>query len=288
MDSQFEEFLANEIKQNRGLLVPVKAGPLERMFVKKMRPDKLHPNPDDEFCSPNIGPNYSIISDYVKIITKFGSLDANYNDEPLMVEKVRPDGYMILNGHHRWAAALITGLSKVPVSIVNLTQDIDIERMIRESKHDRQVTLDLDEVVFCFGEDTLAEKPLPFPYNKLFKERIRYGIPALLHFLSKQGYDIWVYTAQYYSYEYIRAYFKRYSVKVDGIITGTARKIRGKAEAEKKTEKLFANQYSETLHIDRDAILRTKRKSNQFEEYPVEAQPSEWSHTVMTIIEGLE
>ena len=288
MNTQLSEFLASEIEQYKGVLVPVKAGFLERVFVRKVPTDSLHPNPDDEFCDPDIGPNYGIVTDYVKTINRFGTLMPDPEDEPIIVEKVHPDGYMILNGHHRWAAALSTGLYKVPVSIVNLTHEIDIEKMIRESKHDRQVTLDLDEVVFCSDEDTLAEKSLPFPYNKLYKERIRYGIPALLHLLSVQGYDVWVYTAKYYSYEYIRAYFKKYSVKLDGIITGTALKTSNRMDEKKRTEKLFANQYSETLHIDENAILRTRRKSGEFEEYPIEAEPSDWSRIVMTILERMK
>ena len=288
MNTQLSEFLASEIEQYKGVLVPVKAGFLERVFVRKVPTDSLHPNPDDEFCDPDIGPNYGIVTDYVKTINRFGTLMPDPEDEPIIVEKVHPDGYMILNGHHRWAAALSTGLYKVPVSIVNLTHEIDIEKMIRESKHDKQVTLDLDEVVFCSDEDTLAEKSLPFPYNKLYKERIRYGIPALLHLLSVQGYDVWVYTAKYYSYEYIRAYFKKYSVKLDGIITGTALKTSNRMDEKKRTEKLFANQYSETLHIDENAILRTRRKSGEFEEYPIEAEPSDWSRIVMTILERMK
>ena len=288
MNTQLSEFLASEIEQYKGVLVPVKAGFLERVFVRKVPTDSLHPNPDDEFCDPDIGPNYGIVTDYVKTINRFGTLMPDPEDEPIIVEKVHPDGYMILNGHHRWAAALSTGLYKVPVSIVNLTHEIDIEKMIRESKHDRQVTLDLDEVVFCSDEDTLAEKSLPFPYNKLYKERIRYGIPALLHLLSVQGYDVWVYTAKYYSYEYIRAYFKKYSVKLDGIITGTALKTSNRMDEKKRTEKLFANQYSETLHIDENAILRTRRKSGEFEEYPIDAEPSDWSRIVMTILERMK
>ncbi len=288
MNTQLSEFLASEIEQYKGVLVPVKAGFLERVFVRKVPTDSLHPNPDDEFCDPDIGPNYGIVTDYVKTINRFGTLMPDPEDEPIIVEKVHPDGYMILNGHHRWAAALSTGLYKVPVSIVNLTHEIDIEKMIRESKHDRQVTLDLDEVVFCSDEDTLAEKSLSFPYNKLYKERIRYGIPALLHLLSVQGYDVWVYTAKYYSYEYIRAYFKKYSVKLDGIITGTALKTSNRMDEKKRTEKLFANQYSETLHIDENAILRTRRKSGEFEEYPIEAEPSDWSRIVMTILERMK
>ena len=37
------------------------------------------------------------------------------------------------------------------------------------------------------------------------------------------GCDIWVYSSKFYSLDYISSYFKRYSVKVDGIITGTSR-----------------------------------------------------------------
>ncbi|MBP3241914.1 MAG: ParB N-terminal domain-containing protein [Oribacterium sp.] len=33
--------------------------------------------------------------------------------DPIIVEKMYPDGYMILNGHHRWAAATRLGLKKV-------------------------------------------------------------------------------------------------------------------------------------------------------------------------------
>ena len=40
-------------------------------------------------------------------------------DEPVIVHKMQPDGYLILNGHHRWAAALKTGLDKIRAEIIN-------------------------------------------------------------------------------------------------------------------------------------------------------------------------
>ena len=287
-NTQFAEFLEAETKKSRGSLVPVKASVVERMLIKKAACGKLHPNPEDEFCDPSIGPNYEIISGYVDMIVREHTLQPHSWDEPLMVEKVHPSGYMILNGHHRWAAAIRAGMKRVPVAIVNLTQETDIEKMLQTSKHDKRVTLDLDEVVFCSDRDKLAEKPLPFPFSRMYKERIRQGIPALLHFLSKRGYDIWVYTAQYYSYDYIRAYFKRYSVKVDGIITGTARKTKADPEEIKRAESLFAARYAETIHIDNDMLLRTRRDTKEFEEYGLDCDPADWSHTVISVIEGLK
>jgi len=277
--TDFDKYLAKQLEEDRGVLVPVKASLYELMFVKKADCRKLHPNPEDEFCDPNIGPNYEIIGKYAEMISRNG----NFGKEPLIVQKVNPDGYILLNGHHRWAAALRTGYNPVPISIVNVTQEKDIERMIRNSTHDKRVTLDLDEVAFCEGDEIPAERPLRFPYNKMYKERIRQGIPALLVYLGRQGYDIWVYTAQYYSIEYIRAYFRHYSVKVDGIVTGTAVK-RGESG---KTARLIADQYAETLHIDNDLVLRTRQDSKEFEEYPIEAEPSAWSRTVMEIVKRI-
>lgn len=288
IQSQFDVFLEKEVKKSRGILVPVKASLLERMLIRKTSAFKLHPNPEDEFSDPSIGPNYGIISGYVDMIVREHTLQPHSWDEPLMVQKVRPDGYMILNGHHRWAAAIRAGMKRVPVSIVNPTQETDIEKMLEASKHDKRVTLDLDEVVFCAERDGLTEKPLPFPFCKMYKERIRQGVPALLHFLAKQGYDVWVYTAAYYSYDYIRACFRHYSVRVDGIITGTGRKAKADPEEIQKTKNLFAARYAETIHIDNDMLLRTFRDSKAFEEYALDCGPADWSHTVRSVIERLK
>ena len=287
--TEFEKYLAQKLKEDEGRLVPVKASTLERMFVKKADIEKLHPNPEDEFCDPMIGPNDKIISDYVQKIRNSATQNMEPWEEPLIVEKVHPDGYRLLNGHHRWAAALKTGYSPVKISIVNLTQATDIEHMIRISKHDKRVTLDLDELIFCDeGSGVPLEKALPFPANRIYKERMRLGTPALLHFLGEQGYDIWVYSARYYSIEYIRNYFRRYSVKVDGIVTGAGRRMsKERNELAKQTEKMITDQYGETLHIDRDLILRTVRDTRTFKEYPVEAEPTAWSGAVVEIIKRL-
>ena len=45
--TEFEQFLADTLREDQGKLVPVKASLFERMFVKKADPEKLHPNPDD-------------------------------------------------------------------------------------------------------------------------------------------------------------------------------------------------------------------------------------------------
>ncbi len=286
--TEFEEFIQSEIESQKGLYVPLQASPLERFLVTKTSCKKIHPNPDDEFCFPDVGPSYRIISEYEsKMRTAMGN---GYPpiEEPLMVSKVSPDGYMLINGHHRWAAAMKVGLKSVPIKIINMTTDEDIRRMIENSKHDKRVTVDLDEVVFRDASYPYLEKALGFPHNMKFKQRMRLGIPALFHYLNAHGYDIWVYSAYFYSIDDIRKYFKYYSVTVDGIITGTAKKKKDGSDARKDMDKLIANKYDTTVHLDNDLLLVTRGKTKEFDEITIEDQGEKWSKNVMEAIDKIE
>ena len=118
--SEFDLYLQEEVKKQEGVAYPVKASLFERMLTKQLPCDKLHPNPQDEFTFPDIGPNYEIISNYEKSIMNNIRTRQPIFDDPIMVEKLHPHGYLILNGHHRWAAAKRLRISKIPVEIINL------------------------------------------------------------------------------------------------------------------------------------------------------------------------
>lgn len=283
-NSEFDRFLAEEVKKYKGVYVPERAGYLRRMLIKKTSPKNLHPNPGDEFTMPNIGPSYEIISGYARHYRELlnGHEKPPFDrDDPLMVEKIRPDGYMLLNGHHRWAAALRVGLSTVPIQIVDLTQEADIRSMLSKAEHEKRVTLDLDEVVFCRKDSEFVEKGLSFPWNRVFKEHLKLGIPALFHYLNVNGYDIWVYSAQYYSFEYIRAFFRRYHLRVCGIVTGTQRKGRLYS---KELEKQISSKYSSTVHIDGHSVIRSFRDRKDFDEQELTCSPADWSEKVREVL----
>ena len=286
----FSVHLQEELKKYGDIMVPVKAGLPERLLVKKALVSKLHPNPDDEFCWPEVGPSSSIINKYISLYKQYGAMyrPEDLGQEPLMVEKVHPDGYMLLNGHHRWAAAMRMHLKKIRVKIVNLALESDIKKIIEKSEHYKRATLDLDEVVFKSEDKKGLEKPLGFPYNLRYKQRLRLGIPALFYALSKRGYDIWVYSSNYYSIDDIRDFFRCYHVYVDGIITGLAKKNAQTNKKSNKIEKLMSSKYGITLHIDDDMLLRTKKQTAEFEEYKLDVPPEEWAKKAITIIEGIE
>ena len=101
--------------ENRKL---VRTGLITRLTTHFMDPEKLHPNPHDEFCFESIGPNDSIISDYCKEIMRLHRYEIKVFPEPILVARMEQGGYMILNGHHRWAAAIRVSEPRIRVAIV--------------------------------------------------------------------------------------------------------------------------------------------------------------------------
>ena len=174
------------------------------------------------------------------------------------------------------------------MQVVDLTQESDIRDMIRNAKHDKRVTLDLDEVVFCVQEGDAMEKAVPFPFSMHYKERMRYGVPALFNFLKTKGYDIWVYSEKYYSMKYIRHYFAFHHTWVDGIVTGTARRHGFLEDVRKKLANALAEKYRQTLHIDNNSLICINNKTKAYEDYPLTGNPETWSHEIIKIVGALE
>ena len=282
------QYVKEALQKIDGLYIPVKASFFDQMFIKKLNPSKLYPNPRDEFCSDEIGPNYEIVEKYVKQITKNKENEVPLFDEPLIIEKMKPDGFMLLNGHHRWAAALILKEKSIPVKIINLTHASDIIDTLEKSKRDKRASINLDDVVISGPASENFEKPLNFPYNRIFRERIHRGIPALFYALHEEGYDVWIYTSGFASTDYITQLFRHYHIEVDGIINGTTRLKADDNNKMKQAKSMLQKKYPVTLHIDTDSILRTQSGSKEFEQYEIESKDEKWANNVITIVRSLK
>ena len=284
----FQEYLEAELEKTKGIYVPVRAGFLRRLLIKRTACKNLHPNPEDEFCIPTIGPNSGIISRYSEDFRRFGTRSSvEHEIEPLIVEKIRPSGYLILNGHHRWAAAIMNRQRSLPIRIVDLPLEEDIQKMLQHSRSDRRVTLDLDEVVFRAEGDGPVEK-LPFFLRLRYKQRLRLGIPALFRFFNDKGYDVWVYSANYYSFKQIQALFMLYQTRVTGIVTGTGRRGNSAARLWERLKKNVSEHYSTTIHIDDHTLLRVNSSTGEYDEYPIDSTDSQWSAKIMDLIGALD
>ncbi len=284
--TDFDRFIAEEVEKYKGIAFPVKAGIIERLFKKKTNCANLHPNPADEFCMPEIGPSYRIINEYVSKINRVGFDNIAAMDMgSITVEKIYPKGYMILNGHHRWAAYLQLKKNPISIEIVNITHKDDIEKMIKKSVHDKRVTFDLDEVIFRQDSDINIEEGLPLLLQKIYKQKIRKGVPALFQYFISQGYDIWVYSQKLYSMDYVNRLFKAYHVKISGIVTGIKRYSSVNPKIKKEIEAMLANKYQQTIHIDNDMLVIIDNNTKNFDEFML--KPESWSKDVMDIMNNI-
>lgn len=115
--SSLQTMIREDLELTEGRRELEKAGFLEKLRPKKVRPSMLHVNPDDEFCFPDIGPNDAIVENYSALARRLHSLDEDVFDEPLQVVKMKMGGYMILNGHHRWAGVVRARVPTVRIQV---------------------------------------------------------------------------------------------------------------------------------------------------------------------------
>ncbi len=144
-----------------------------------------------------------------------------------------------------------------------------------------RVSFDLDEVLFVNPKDHKTEPELFFPFNKIYKERLRLGTPELINSLQKMGYEIWVYTSSFRSESYIKGLFRLYGVKFDGIVNGN-RHLR-EVQKDNKTilPQKIPSRYRISLHVDDEEVICSWGREYGFETYQLDAQDDDWKEKII-------
>ena len=244
MASMTEEYkiILEDVGKYKDLSHRVKAGLFERLLVRSLPISKIHPNPVDEFCDPAIGPNYGIVTEYQQTIRKAQREGTKIFDEALVVEKMSYGEYRLLNGHHRWMAARMSGLKKnISVEITNSLSDEELIYRIHASKRDKCASFDLDEVLML---------PPKEDNSRIADRELKKNAGLMIDELRQMGFDVWVYSGNVHSQKGINKLFKDNKCKVDGIISGMKHRKGGQS-----LKKAFADKYSYSLHIDNESIM---------------------------------
>lgn len=263
----YNKYVLEDLKTHNGLLQPAKAHFFERLKPRNVDPTRIHPNPNDEFSMESIGPNWGIVGNYERDICLRQKHSDEIFEEPLIGVKLKKQGYMLLNGHHRWMAALNLRISSVPLEIVNTTIDDDIIKKVNKSKRDRCATIDLDEVL-------LTNNKPHFPFSLGLKESIRVNADLLISEFQTLGYDVWVYTGSYKSESYIKWLFRACGCHVDGIVNG----INGKHS--KKMADIFRSKYKHIVHVSNELITCVNTETKDFESFDITADNEAWASAV--------
>lgn len=144
-----------------------------------------------------------------------------------------------------------------------------------------RVSFDLDEVLFVSPETHKTEPALRFPFNRIYKERLRAGTPDLVRRLQQMGYEVWVYTSSFRSEQYIRSLFKHYGVRFDGIVNGTRHLKEVQRDRADTLPQKLPSLYRISLHIDDEEIVCTLGRQYGYNVYQLDAQDDEWEEKII-------
>ncbi len=144
-----------------------------------------------------------------------------------------------------------------------------------------RVSFDLDEVLFVSPATHKTEPELPFPLNKIFKERLRLGTPELIKKLQEMDYEVWVYTSSFRSERYIRLLFRSYGIKFNGIINGQRHLKEVQAGKKQILPQKVPSRYRISLHVDDESVICSLGRQYGFEAYQLDAQDDDWKEKVI-------
>ena len=144
-----------------------------------------------------------------------------------------------------------------------------------------RVSFDLDEVLFVSPLTHKTEPELSFPFNRIYKERLRLGTAELIPKLQEMGYEVWVYTTSYRTQKYIRRLFRHYGVEFDGIVNAQRHQEEVQAGRKEPLPQKLPNRYRITLHIDDEAIVAAYGREYGFEVFQLNAQDDDWEEKII-------
>lgn len=144
-----------------------------------------------------------------------------------------------------------------------------------------RVSFDLDEVLFVSPETHRTEPKLPFPLDRIYRERLRLGTPALIKELQRLGFEVWVYTSSFRTESYIRRLFRHYGVRFDGIVNATRHLKEVQAGHSYVLPQKLPNRYKISLHVDDESVICTSGREYGFHTYQLDAQDDDWKEKII-------
>lgn len=157
-----------------------------------------------------------------------------------------------------------------------------------KNKENIKISFDLDEVLFVSPNTHKTEPMLPFPLNKIFIERVRYGAPKLINELQSRGYEVWIYTSSYRTERYIRTLFRCYGVKLHEIVNAQRHLKEVQRDKKETLPQKLPNRYRISLHIDDEEVVCSYGKAYGFEVFQLDAQDDNWEEKILDRMKKIE
>lgn len=139
-----------------------------------------------------------------------------------------------------------------------------------------KVSFDLDDTLFVSPKNYKTEKELKFPFNKIYKERLRLGTIDLMNWIREQGIELWVYTTSFRTERYIRGLFRCYGIKLDFVVNGESHAREVQADKREPMPSKYPGKYRIDLHIDDDISVVQNGRTYGFKVFLIGAQDDQW------------
>ena len=150
-----------------------------------------------------------------------------------------------------------------------------------------RVSFDLDEVLFVSPRTHKTEPAPPFPWDRIFPERLRLGTPELIRSLQAAGYQVWIYTSSERSERYIRRLFRRYGVELDGIVNAQRHLREVQGNRRERLPQKVPSRYRISLHVDDEAVIASWGREYGFHTYLLNAQDDDWKEKIIAYAERI-
>ena len=150
-----------------------------------------------------------------------------------------------------------------------------------------RVSFDLDEVLFVNPLTHKTEKELPFPLNRIYKERVRLGTPELITSLQNLGYEVWIYTSSFRTEKYIRGLFFWYGVRLDGIVNGNRHLKEVQRDSKVILPQKIPSRYRISLHVDDEEVICSWGREYGFNTYKLDADDDNWKDKIIARAEEI-
>ena len=144
-----------------------------------------------------------------------------------------------------------------------------------------RISFDLDEVLFVDPNTFETEDPPGFPWNRIYRERLRKGTVYLIHTLQAEDFEVWVYTSSSRSVKYIQSLFRFYGIRFDGIINRTRHLREVQKHHRIPLPQKMPGYYRIALHIDDEDVIHQYGKRLGFRTHKVCDPDPEWAQKVL-------
>ncbi|MEN8908144.1 MAG: HAD family hydrolase [Clostridiales bacterium] len=139
-----------------------------------------------------------------------------------------------------------------------------------------KISFDLDDTLILSEKGSLYETQLKFPFNIIFKERLRKGIIDLCEELKLLGYSISVYTTSDRSIKYIKKLFALNKIKLDKIINQKEHERVVQARRKEIMPSKVPSRFGIDLHVDDDISVKQNGVQYGFNVLIINKNDNDW------------